>query len=62
MHTVSPQEAGVITLLEPIINPIWVFVFWHEPVSRATMAGGAFILLGLATRYLPWGRSGRAEE
>ncbi len=56
MRTVSPQEAGVITLIEPVINPVWVFLLWHEPVALATVIGGAFILLGLAVRYVPWGR------
>lgn len=59
MRTVSPQEAGVITLIEPIINPVWVLLLWHEPVALATVIGGAFILAGLAVRYIPWGRAGR---
>ncbi len=60
---VSPQEAGVITLLEPVINPLWVFLFWREPVHGATMAGGCLIVLGLLVRYLP-GRTprGRPDE
>ena len=56
IRSVSPQEAGVITLLEPIINPLWVFLLWGEPVAAATVIGGAFILLGLAVRYVPWTR------
>jgi len=55
VRTVSPQEAGVIALLEPIVNPLWVFLLWGEPVATATLIGGAFILLGLVVRYLPWG-------
>ena len=50
---VSPQEAGVITLLEPVINPLWVFLFWREPVHGATIIGGGLIVLGLLVRYLP---------
>jgi drug/metabolite transporter, DME family len=57
MQTVSPQEAGVITLLEPIINPLWVFLAWGEPLAPATLIGGAFILSGLAVRYMPWRRA-----
>ncbi len=53
MQTVSPQEAGVITLLEPVINPLWVFLAWAEPLAPATLVGGGFILAGLAVRYLP---------
>ena len=50
---VIPQEAGVITLLEPVINPLWVFVFWRESVHTATLIGGGLIVLGLLVRYLP---------
>ena len=53
IQRVSPQEAGVITLLEPVINPLWVFLFWREPVHAATLAGGALVVLGLLLRYLP---------
>lgn len=62
---VSPQEAGVITLLEPVINPLWVFVFWRESVHLATLIGGGLIVLGLLVRYLPRRRkrgSGREGE
>lgn len=53
LQTTSPQEAGALTLLEPVLNPIWVFLLWREPVAPATFLGGAFILAGLAVRYVP---------
>lgn len=55
--TPSP-EASVLTLMEPILVPVWVFVAWSgHPSYQAppwwTWAGGGFILTGLLCRYLP---------
>ena len=49
---VSAQEAALITLLEPVLNPIWVLLVWNEPVPLSTWIGGGFIVGGLALRYL----------
>ena len=49
---VKAQEAALIPLLEPILNPIWVWLCWREPVGVATWIGGALIVGGLAVRYL----------
>ena len=46
------QEASLLTLLEPILNPIWVWLVWSEAVSSKTIIGGCLILSGLAIRYL----------
>lgn len=48
---IPPQEASLILLLEPLLNPIWVWLCWGEQVSSATIVGGVLILLGLALRY-----------
>jgi drug/metabolite transporter, DME family len=62
LRVVSPQEAGTITLLEPLLNPLWAYLV--SPKSEApkiyTLAGGACILGALAWRYWPrrW-RSGK---
>ena len=52
---VSPQEAGMITLLEPLLNPVWAFLISPEtdtpPIS--TCVGGGLILAGLLWRYRP---------
>ena len=52
VRSVRTQEAALLTLLEPILNPVWVLLFWGEPVGTATWLGGAMILGGLAARYL----------
>jgi drug/metabolite transporter (DMT)-like permease len=53
LQSVSPQEAGTITLLEPILNPVWAYLVADEVPLPATFFGGAFILGALAWRYWP---------
>jgi drug/metabolite transporter, DME family len=49
---VSLQEASLIALIEPVLNPLWVALVVGEIPSRATVTGGAMILLGLGVRYV----------
>jgi len=51
LQSVSLQEASLIALIEPVLNPIWVALVVDEIPSAATLAGGAMILLGLGARY-----------
>jgi drug/metabolite transporter, DME family len=54
LRVVSPQEAGTITLLEPLLNPVWAYLVWPEEAPPLlTYVGGAFILGALAWRYWP---------
>jgi drug/metabolite transporter, DME family len=54
LRIVSTQEAALLTLIEPITNPVWVFLLWGEKVPPSTWIGGAFIIGGLGVRYV-WG-------
>jgi drug/metabolite transporter (DMT)-like permease len=51
VRTVTAQEAALMTLMEPVLNPCWVWLFWDETPPVSTIIGGAFILAGLACRY-----------
>jgi drug/metabolite transporter (DMT)-like permease len=55
LRTVSPQEAGTITLLEPLLNPLWAYLVSPrtETPNAFTLVGGAVILATLAWRYWP---------
>ncbi len=55
LRVVNPQEAGAITLLEPLLNPLWAYLVWSktETPTVATLVGGAFIVGALAWRYWP---------
>ena len=52
LQKVTVQEASLIALIEPVLNPIWVALAVGEVPSRATLIGGALIVVGLAVRYL----------
>ena len=56
LQSVSPQEAGTITLLEPILNPVWAYFVspGTEVPHPLTFVGGAVILGALAWRYSPF--------
>ena len=59
LQTISLQEAALIALIEPVLNPLWVALTVGEIPSFATLVGGAMILMALAVRYLwPLLRSG----
>ena len=52
LRLVPTQEATLLTLIEPILNPLWVLLLWGEEVGKATWIGGSLIVGGLAVRYL----------
>jgi drug/metabolite transporter (DMT)-like permease len=60
LRTVSAQEAGTITLLEPLLNPFWAYLVVGEVPAPVTFVGGAFILGALVWRY--WPMAGGQEE
>ncbi|MGH9202012.1 MAG: EamA/RhaT family transporter, partial [Vicinamibacterales bacterium] len=48
---VESSEASLLALIEPVLNPIWVALFYGEDPSAATIAGGTIIVAGLGFRY-----------
>lgn len=54
LQRVPSPEASLLTLVEPVLNPVWVALFAGEIPSRATAAGGALILAALVLRYTVW--------
>ena len=55
LRSVSPQEAAIITLIEPLLNPIWAFLITPEKDTPTVpmLLGGGLILLALVWRYTP---------
>ena len=55
LRSLSPQEVGTLTLLEPLLNPLWAYLVnpAKEQPTLFTFIGGAFILGALAWRYFP---------
>lgn len=52
LQTISLQEAALIALVEPVVNPIWVALAVGEIPARATLGGGGLIIVGLGVRYV----------
>ncbi len=52
MKRVTPQEAGILTLLEPVLNPIITFLTVGEVPAASTVVGGTVILGAVALRYV----------
>jgi drug/metabolite transporter (DMT)-like permease len=55
LRSVSPQEAGALTLIEPMLNPLWAYLISPETDTPTpyTWVGGLLIIGALAYRYLP---------
>jgi drug/metabolite transporter (DMT)-like permease len=53
LREISTSEAGLIALVEPILNPVWVVLVVGERPALPTLVGGLFLLSGVAARYWP---------
>ena len=55
LRSLGPEEAGTLTLLEPLLMPVWAYLVApaKEGLTPYVFVGGALILLGLLYRYWP---------
>lgn len=51
VRAVPATDAALITLAEPILNPVWVWLAVGESPSASTLAGGCLILVALLVRF-----------
>lgn len=49
---VSALEAAIVTMIEPLLNPLWVFLLLGEGPGRWAVYGGGVILTAVAVRYV----------
>lgn len=49
---VTALEASIITMIEPILNPLWVFLLLGEGPGLWSLIGGGVILMAIAARYI----------
>jgi DME family drug/metabolite transporter len=54
LRTISSQEAAAIALVEPVLNPLWVFLLGLETPAWWSVVGASLILVGLVLRYVVW--------
>jgi DME family drug/metabolite transporter len=51
---VRSLDAAIVGYIEPVLNPIWVFLFLGERPSSWALVGGAIIIAAVATHTI-WG-------
>ena len=51
-RVIPAAEAGLLVLVEVMLAPVWVWVFWDEPTSRNTLMGGAVLLAAIVLNTL----------
>jgi len=44
---VNPVMASILTNIEPVLNPIWVFLFLGEQPSTLTILGAVVVIASL---------------
>ena len=50
--SVSAIEGALIPMLEPLLNPIWVMLFYGERPSLLSICGGFFVIAAVTVRGL----------
>ena len=58
---VKSLDAGIIGYIEPVLNPVWVFLFLGERPSNWALLGGAIIITAVALHTIQ-GRKGKDED
>lgn len=54
---VSALEASLVGMLEPVLNPLWVFLVLGERPGAWAIAGGAIIIAAVTARMVAAGRN-----
>jgi drug/metabolite transporter, DME family len=55
LRHVTATEASLVGMLEPVCNPIWVFLFLGERPAATSLLGGAIVLGAIGWRTLTAG-------
>ena len=59
---VPALEANLISTLEPVLNPVWVFLFLGEEPGRFALIGGLIVLAGVALNAMGGTRTPQIVE
>lgn len=52
LKRVLAVEGALLAMIEPVLNPVWVFLGYGERPSPGAIAGGIIILLAIAARTI----------
>ena len=56
LRAVAPQEAAIITLIEPLLNPLWAFLLTPEkdtPTIPMLLGGGMILAASSGVTFPP---------
>jgi drug/metabolite transporter (DMT)-like permease len=56
---VRSLDAGIVGYIEPVLNPIWVFLVLHERPTQWALVGGGIIVIAVVCHMLMEARSVR---
>jgi drug/metabolite transporter (DMT)-like permease len=59
---VPALEANLISTLEPVLNPIWVFLFLGEAPGQFALIGGLIVLAGVALNAISGARTPESAQ
>ncbi len=62
IQKVRAFEAVLITMLEPILNPVWVFLLYGEMPGEWAIVGGVIVLVTVASHGVATTRNNRRES
>jgi drug/metabolite transporter (DMT)-like permease len=49
---IAALESSLISMLEPILNPVWVVIWYDEVPAKWSLAGGGIIIIALMIRMI----------
>lgn len=52
LKKVFAVEASLLSMIEPVLNPVWVLIWYGEAPSFMAVIGGVIILLAIAARTI----------
>jgi drug/metabolite transporter (DMT)-like permease len=59
---VRSLDAGIVGYIEPVLNPIWVFIFLGERPSTWALIGGAIIIAAVASHTIFGARKAKMKR
>jgi drug/metabolite transporter (DMT)-like permease len=59
---IQALEANLLGTLEPILNPVWVFLFLGEQMGKSALLGGLVVLVGVIVSAVGSARTDKGYE
>ncbi|NUN08747.1 MAG: EamA family transporter [Ignavibacteriaceae bacterium] len=62
LKRVTAIEASLLSMIEPVLNPVWVYFGYGESPSSYSIIGGIIIILALSLNIYLYGRRAKAVK